>query len=168
MNIVSQKPTFVNQLLYSYRNSIFATIRRFGVSRATIYRWRKRYNGTTQSLVEYSRRPHSHPNQQTKLMQRGYKRSIPALWRILRKLSLQPVKPPNPKYIPKPYEPMLYPGQRVQVDVKIVPNPVLSPMQTACRNAITNIRLLTNTLVFVSLWLLRNRAPILPFSLSML
>ena len=96
MNIVSQKPTFVNQLLYSYRNSIFATIRRFGVSRATIYRWRKRYNGTTQSLVEYSRRPHSHPNQQTKLMQRGYKRSIPALWRILRKLSLLPVKPPNP------------------------------------------------------------------------
>ena len=65
MNIVSQKPTFVNQLLYSYRNSIFATIRRFGVSRATIYRWRKRYNGTTQSLAEYSRRPHSHPNQHT-------------------------------------------------------------------------------------------------------
>ena len=83
-------------VLYSYRNSVFATIRRFGVSRATIYRWRKRYNGTTQSLVEYSRRPHSHPNQQTKLMQRGYKRSIPALWRILRKLSLLPVKPPNP------------------------------------------------------------------------
>ena len=63
----------------------------------------------------------------TKLMQRGYKRSIPALWRILRKLSLQPVKPPNPKYIPKPYEPMLYPGQRVQVDVKIVPKSCIVP-----------------------------------------
>lgn len=60
-------------------------------------------------------------------MQRGYKRSIPALWRILRKLSLQPVKPPNPKYIPKPYEPMLYPGQRVQVDVKIVPKSCIVP-----------------------------------------
>ena len=32
-----------------------------------------------------------------------------------------PVKPPNPKYIPKPYEQMRYPGQRVQVDVKFVP-----------------------------------------------
>ena len=63
----------------------------------------------------------------TKLMQRGYKRSIPALWRILRKLSLLPVKPPNPKYIPKPYEPMLYPGQRVQVDVKIVPKSCIVP-----------------------------------------
>ena len=31
------------------------------------------------------------------------------------------VKPPNPKYIPKPYEKMQYPGQRVQIDVKFVP-----------------------------------------------
>ena len=31
------------------------------------------------------------------------------------------VHPPNPKYIPKPYEQMQYPGQRIQVDVKFVP-----------------------------------------------
>lgn len=31
------------------------------------------------------------------------------------------VKPPNPKYIPKPYEQMQRPGQRVQIDVKFVP-----------------------------------------------
>ena len=31
------------------------------------------------------------------------------------------VKLPNPKYIPKPYEQMSYPGQRVQIDVKYVP-----------------------------------------------
>lgn len=31
------------------------------------------------------------------------------------------VKLPNPKYIPKPYEQMKYPGQRVQIDVKFVP-----------------------------------------------
>ncbi|MDE8706800.1 hypothetical protein PZH31_14305, partial [[Ruminococcus] torques] len=30
-------------------------------------------------------------------------------------------KLPNPKYIPKPYEQMKYPGQRIQVDVKFVP-----------------------------------------------
>lgn len=30
-------------------------------------------------------------------------------------------KLPNPKYIPKPYEQMLYPGQRIQIDVKFVP-----------------------------------------------
>ena len=42
MGIVTQKANFRQSVvLYSYRNSIFATIRRFGVSRATIYRWRK-------------------------------------------------------------------------------------------------------------------------------
>lgn len=30
-------------------------------------------------------------------------------------------KLPNPKYIPKPYEQMSYPGQRVQIDVRFVP-----------------------------------------------
>lgn len=66
MDIVTQKANFRQSVvLYSFRNSIFATIRRFGVFRATIYRWRKRYNGTAQSLVEYSRRPHSYPNQHT-------------------------------------------------------------------------------------------------------
>lgn len=29
---------------------------------------------------------------------------------------------PNPKYVPKPYEKMDYPGQRVQIDVKYVPS----------------------------------------------
>lgn len=30
------------------------------------------------------------------------------------------VHPPNPKYIPKPYEQMVYLGQRIQVDMKFV------------------------------------------------
>ena len=57
-----------------------------------------------------------------KLRQRGYSRSITGLWRILRKLDMKPVRLPNPKKISKPYEQMLYPGQRVQVDVKHVPS----------------------------------------------
>ena len=31
-------------------------------------------------------------------------------------------KLPNPKYVPKPYEKMDYPGQRIQIDVKFVPS----------------------------------------------
>ena len=119
---------------------------RFNVSRATIYRWRKRYDGSVSSLVDRSRRPHHHPNQHTekelklifnmrrrnphsglvvfwvKLRQRGYSRSVTSLWRVLKRQKLQPVKPPNPKYVPKPYEKMHYPGERVQVDVKVVPS----------------------------------------------
>jgi transposase len=56
-----------------------------------------------------------------KLRQRGYTRTITGLYRLLRRMGQMAVKPPNPKYIPKPYEQMTYPGQRVQVDVKHVP-----------------------------------------------
>jgi transposase InsO family protein len=54
-------------------------------------------------------------------MQRGYTRSITGLYRVLRKMGEMAVKPPNPKYVAKPYEKMQYPGQRVQIDVKFVP-----------------------------------------------
>ncbi len=56
-----------------------------------------------------------------KLTQRGYKRSVPGLYRFLRKQGIMAVHPPNPKYVPKPYEQMEHPGQRIQIDVKFVP-----------------------------------------------
>lgn len=56
-----------------------------------------------------------------KLRQREYFRSMTGLYRILRRQNQMPVKPPNPKYFPKPYEQMRHPAQRVQIDVKFVP-----------------------------------------------
>ena len=60
-----------------------------------------------------------------KLRQRGYTRSISGLHKLLLRIDGKPVKLPNPKYIPKPYEQMQYPGQRVQIDVKFVPSACL-------------------------------------------
>ena len=147
MNTITQITTRRQAVIkYAEKKGVTAAARRYNVGRATIYRWKERYDGTLQSLQDHSHRPHSHPNQHTeeeiklikdmrkrnkhtglvvfwvKLRQKGYKRSIPSLWRMLRKLELQPEKPPNPKYIPKPYEKMQYPGQRVQIDVKYVPD----------------------------------------------
>lgn len=147
MNTITQITTRRQAVVkYAEKKGVTAAARRYNVGRATIYRWKERYDGTLQSLQDRSHRPHSHPSQHTeeeiklikdmrkrnkhtglvvfwvKLRQKGYKRSIPSLWRMLRKLDLQPVKPPNPKYIPKPYEKMQYPGQRVQIDVKYVPD----------------------------------------------
>lgn len=48
-----------------------------------------------------------------KLRRRGYCRSIAGLYRFLRKLHMMAVHLPNPKYIPKPYEKMDYPGRRI-------------------------------------------------------
>jgi len=130
---------------YAQKNGVTKAAIKYKTNRQYVYRWLNRYDGTIQSLADRSHRPKSHPNQHTeqelklisdmrrrnlnaglvvfwvKLMQRGYKRSITGLYRILKKNGGMAVKPPNPKYIPKPYELMYYPGQRVQIDVKVVP-----------------------------------------------
>lgn len=147
MNTITQTMRFRQALIeYSLKNGVTKAAIRYKVNRQYIYRWRKRYDGSLQSLADKSHRPFHHPNEHTqaeiklitdmrkrnpnaglvvfwvKLRQRGYSRSITGLWRILHKLHKTPIKPPNPKYIPKPYEKMTYPGQRVQIDVKVVPS----------------------------------------------
>ena len=61
-----------------------------------------------------------------KLRLRGYQRSISGLYRVLIHSGQTAVKLPNPKYTPKPYEQMQYPGQRGQIDVKFVPTSCLA------------------------------------------
>lgn len=147
MNTITQDMKFRQALIqYSFKYGVTKAAIRYKTNRQYIYRWRKRYDGTLQSLADKSHRPHHHPNEHTydelklisdmrkrnmnaglvvfwvKLRQKGYTRSITGLYRVLRKQGQMAVKPPNPKYIPKPYEQMLYPGQRVQIDVKFVPS----------------------------------------------
>ena len=56
-----------------------------------------------------------------RLRQRGYTRRPESLFRVMRKLGLFSPKEKKTAYKPKPYQQMTYPGQRVQVDVKVVP-----------------------------------------------
>ena len=146
MNKITQTMLFRQALiLYAQKKGVTKAAIRYRTNRQYVYRWLKRYDGTLESLADRSHRPHSHPNQHTpeelklisdmrrrnphaglvvfwvKLMQRGYTRSITGLYRVLRRQGGMAVKTPNPKYIPKPYEQMQYPGQRVQIDVKFVP-----------------------------------------------
>lgn len=55
------------------------------------------------------------------LRKRGYTRRPESLFRVMRKLGLFPATEKKKAYKSKPYEQMTYPGQRVQVDVKVVP-----------------------------------------------
>lgn len=146
MNTVTQTMKYRQAIIkYSQKYGVTKAAIRYKTNRQYVYRWLKRYDGTLQSLADKSHRPHSHPNQHSeselklisdmrrrnpnaglvvfwvKLRQRGYTRSITGLYRVLKRTSQIAVKPPNPKYIPKPYEKMYYPGQRVQIDVKFVP-----------------------------------------------
>lgn len=108
----------------------------FRVSRKTIYKWLKRYDGTIESLEDRSHRPKnspkSHTEKELKLIRRlakkhkwndlilvyqeltekyGYKRSYGCLKRVISKMkSLKPKKKAKRK--PKPYKRAAYIGQK--------------------------------------------------------
>ncbi|MFR3786127.1 MAG: hypothetical protein ACLTWR_02350 [Agathobaculum desmolans] len=117
---------------------------KYNKSRSYIYFWKSRWDGRVASLPCQSRHPHNHPNQHTeaelklirdlrrrnpslgmvelwhRLRLRGYTRRLESLFRVMCKLGLFPTAEKKKAYKPQPYEEMTYPGQRVQVDVKVV------------------------------------------------
>ena len=146
MNTITQDMRFKQVVIeYAAKYGVTKAAIRYKTTRQNIYRWRRKYDGTLRSLADRSHRPHSHPNAHTeeeirlvqnmrrrnphaglvvfwvKLRQRGYRRSISGLYKLLRRLDGKPVKLPNPKKVSKAYEQMTYPGQRCQIDVKFVP-----------------------------------------------
>lgn len=130
---------------YAQKHGVAKASRKYNKTRSYIYFWRKRYNGTLESLACQSRRPHSHPNQHTeaeiklikdmrrrnpklgmidlwhRFKKRGYTRRPETLFRVMRNLGMFEKQEKKPKYTPKPYEKMQYAGQRLQLDVKRVP-----------------------------------------------
>ena len=146
MNRVTQDMKYRQSLLkYAQKHGVSRASRKYNKGRSYIYFWLKRYDGSLESLAYQSRRPHSHPNQHTeeeikliknlrrrnpslgmielwsRACKRGYTRRPESMFRLMRRLGLYPQPKAKKKYIPKPYEKMQYPGQRVQIDVKVVP-----------------------------------------------
>ena len=146
MNTVTQDMRYRQSLMkYAQKYGVSRASRKYNKSRSYIYFWLKRWDGSLESLACCSRRPHSHPNQHTeaeiklirdmrrrnpqlgmvelwhRLRKRGYTRRPESLFRLMRRLGMFAPPKPKKKYVPKPYEQMLYPGQRVQIDVKVVP-----------------------------------------------
>ena len=147
MNNITQDLYFKQSVVeYSFKHGVTAAAIRYKQHRKTIYRWREKYDGTVKSLANKSRRPHHHPKEHTaeeltkikrlkahnkndgivvlwiKLVKSGYQRTIAGLYKAMRRLGIYTPAPSKKKqYVPKPYEQMSYPGQRVQIDVKYVP-----------------------------------------------
>lgn len=147
MTTITQEMKYRNSLIkYAQDKGVAQASRRYNKSRSFIYFWLKRYNGSIESLANQSRRPHHHPNQQTaaeiklvrdmrrrnpqlglmefwfRLRARGYQRHYVSLYRLMVRLDMFVcTRKPKKKYVPKPYEQMNYPGERVQIDVKWVP-----------------------------------------------
>ena len=156
---------------YAEKYGVSRASRKYNKSRSYIYFWKARWDGSMASLACQSRRPHSHPNQHTeaelklirdmrrrdpklgmvelwhRLRRRGYTRRPESLFRVMRKLGLFPQAEKKPAYRSKPYEQMTYPGQRVQVDVKVVPrrciaDPELRLFQYTAMDEFTRLRFL--------------------------
>ena len=134
-------------ITYSFKYGVTKAAIQYKKTRQWIYYWRKRYiPGDIHSLQEKSRKPHSHPNAHKnteillienmrrrnpdegltmfwiKLQKRGYTRCITSLYRVMQKLGYyKHEKKKKDGYVPKKYEQMQYPGQRIQVDCKYVP-----------------------------------------------
>ena len=154
MNSITQDMKFRYSLMrYAEKFGVARASRKYNKAKSYIYFWRARFDGSIESLACQSRRPHSHPRQHTeeelklirdmrrrnprlgivelwsRLRKRGYSRCIESLWRILRREGLAAEVKPKKKYTPKPYEQMQYPGQRVQIDVKVVPRACIADPQ---------------------------------------
>ena len=149
--IITQKLNFKYSVVkFSLKYGVTKASKEFKVNRRTIYRWIKRYDGTKESLKDYSRRPHHHPNEHTeeelklikdyknnnkdtglvvlwvKLRRAGYKRTVQGLYHAMIKLGIYNKVPRKAKKIQPPEVPIAkYPGERVQIDVKYVPRECL-------------------------------------------
>lgn len=127
-------------------SSIRIVCRRYKINRSTLWRWRKQYDGTTESLApKFSRKGIHLPNEQTleekqaiqNLIRRnpeiglnelygklcrdyGYTRNPATLYRYLHRNKFYETKRKTP-YKPKPYDTPLMLGEKWQLDVKYVP-----------------------------------------------
>ena len=145
-NSITQDMKYRQSLMkYAEKYGVSRASRKYNKGRSYIYFWRSRWDGTVESLGCQSRRPHSHPRQHTeeelklirdmrrrnpklgltelwhRLRKRGYSRTVESLFRCMRREGL--IKPTivKKRRQSKPYEKMTHPGERVQIDVKVVP-----------------------------------------------
>ena len=158
MNIIPQNTRYLPHSLQNrfkacstYSTGLYTVkqiMRLYHVSKASLMRWMRKFDGTMDSLMDKSKRPLTpHPNAHTedeinnikKLLKRNpkiglselygklkrdyaYTRHPSSLFRFLRKQGVY-VEPEAPKtiYKPKPYATPLNPGEKMQLDVKFVP-----------------------------------------------
>lgn len=143
-----------------YRNcgDIEYVCRKYHISRISLWRWNKIYDGTKESIMDKSHRlrskhPNSHTNQEIRWIrnyvrrnpritlcelwiklkrEKGYKRTITALYRVMRRLDIKfykgmNIKNTSKKKHNKKYETPKNVGEKGQMDVKYVPNECKSP-----------------------------------------
>lgn len=130
---------------YAMTYGVTKAARRYHTNRQFVYRQLAKYDGTPRSLALRSRRPHSHPHQHTEdelnLIRRlhrrngkyglaqtyvrciahGYTRSFGSMCRQIRKRAIPTLKRTRKSYTKYVHDEGLFPGDKVQIDIKYVP-----------------------------------------------
>ena len=145
-------PHEINTKFYAvklYRNGypVSFVCRRYKISKSSLMRWNKKYDGTKESLIDKSHKPKSkHPNAHTDIelkwirdytrrnpnislpelygklrTEKGYSRHACSLFRVMRKMGYYVNKEKRTKYIPRHYDTPKQIGIKWQLDVKYVP-----------------------------------------------
>ena len=66
MGMVTQEAYFRQRVLnHAAKHGVTAAAIRYHMSRKTVHKWKKRYDGTVESLQDLPRTPHHFPRQQT-------------------------------------------------------------------------------------------------------
>ena len=151
-NNITQRLKYKESVVkFSYKYGVTKTAIKYGECKRTIYRWRKKYDGSLESLKDKSRKPHYHPNQHTKeeiklikqykannkntglvvlwikLRQAGYTRTVQGLYHAMRRMGIYKKVPSKKKEKqPKEWVSGTFPGDKVQIDVKYVPQECLT------------------------------------------
>lgn len=145
MDIIASSAHFRQRVVKkSFKVGVTEASNYYHVCRNAIYEWRNKWDGTVKSLRDRSHRPHHHPNEHTEaekemilkrypyykddmimlwdsLRKDGYTRCYNSLVRVINKW-LKPEKAKKQRQKLKPYQRAEYPGQKLQADVKFVPN----------------------------------------------
>lgn len=157
MNIITHSQRYIPHQIstrihavktYRQYGDVSHTCRKYKISKSSLMRWNKRYDGTKESLMDKSHRPHTvHPNAHTKeeikwivdyhrrnpnisvcelygklKRFKGYKRHPASLYRVFRRLGFSgKVKSTKDSYKPQPYDTPSRIGVKWQMDVKYVP-----------------------------------------------
>lgn len=136
-------------LTYRNGNKSGYVCRKYHISKASLSRWNRKYDGTIESLTDKSHKPKTkHPNAHTDLElkwindyikrnshitlcelwyklkhNKGYKRNPASLYRVLKRMNFYNeinIKGTS-KYMPKHYDTPTNKGEKWQIDVKFVP-----------------------------------------------
>ncbi|NLT01810.1 MAG: transposase family protein [Acholeplasmataceae bacterium] len=155
MNILSQSSHDINTKFHavssyrSHRYSVFHICSKYHISKASLMRWNKKFDGSKESLFDKSHKPltphpNSHTNEEINIIKNyirrnphigltelytklrhgaAYSRNYTSLYRVLVRLGYYINKSNIKKrYVPKKYHTPELLGEKMQLDVKYIPN----------------------------------------------